>query len=442
MVYAMQKTIGLQGDAQMQALLVRELRRQQQTLQMIPSENYASADVLRANGSVLSNKYAEGYAGKRYYQGNEVVDEIEEVAIARAKKLFGAQHVNVQPYSGSPANMAVYHALLKPGEKILGMKLSMGGHLTHGHGVNFSSRYFKAVQYDVDEKTGLLDFEALRKIALKEKPQIIVSGATAYPRMIDFKAFDEIAQEVGAYSFADISHIAGLVVGGVHKSPLPFTDVVMSTTHKTLRGPRGAMLMCKNEDGVVVIPEGVDEKERFKLKDLARKIDSAVFPGLQGGPHMQSIAAKAVAFHEALQPEFKSYAIQVVRNAKVLALVLMEHGIKVVTEGTDTHLVLVDLRPQGKSVGREAAVALERAGIVANANTVPFDTASPFMPSGLRLGTPALTTRGMRESEMKEIGGWISAILLDLKNTELQLRVRACVEELCARFPIYTELEE
>lgn len=432
----------LQRDQKISALLIKELDRQQNTLQMIPSENYASVEVLRVNGSVLSNKYAEGYPHKRYYQGNGVVDEIEEIAIARAKKLFGAEHANVQPYSGSPANMAAYHALLKPGEKILGMKLSMGGHLTHGHKVNFSSRYFTAVQYGVDEKTGLIDLDAVRKMARKEKPRIVVSGATAYPRIINFKEFHKIAVEVGAYSFADISHIAGLIAGKQHQSPLPFTDVVMSTTHKTLRGPRGAILLCRKEDRVVSIPSTLEDKEKIKLKDLAGKIDQAVFPGLQGGPHMQSIAAKAVAFHEALQPEFQRYASQVVRNAKVLASTLMEEGIKIVTEGTDNHLILVDLRALGIGLGRQAAVALEHVGIVANANTVPFDTASPFMPSGLRLGTPALTTRGMRESEMEEIGQGISKIILNSNDKNIQLKVRDCVKELCLRFPIYTELED
>ncbi len=404
-------------DPETQRLISLELKRQQNTLQMIPSENYASKAVLAACGSVLNNKYSEGYPKKRYYQGNEHADEIELLAIERAKKLFGAEHVNVQSYSGSPANMAIYHALLKPGEKIMGMRLDMGGHLTHGHRVNFSAKYFQAVQYGVDPVTGLINMEEVRKIALKEKPKIIVSGSTAYPRQLDFKKFHEIAKEVGAYSMADISHIAGLIVGGVHQSPFPFTDVVMTTTHKTLRGPRGAMILCKEE--------------------IKKKIDKAVFPGLQGGPHQHSIAGKAVAFHEALQPEFQDYAQQVVKNANALASSLKKEGMTLVTGGTDNHLILIDLREQGIGLGKQGAEALERAGIVTNCNTVPYDPSTPFNPSGIRIGTPALTTRGMKEPEMIEIGIKIASVLKEMENLELQAKVKEEVIQMCEKFPIY-----
>ncbi|MBI2668558.1 serine hydroxymethyltransferase [Candidatus Woesearchaeota archaeon] len=397
-----------------------ELKRQQTVLNMIPSENYVSKAVLQATGSVLMNKYSEGYANKRYYQGNQFVDEIELLAIERAKQLFGAEHVNVQPYSGSPANMAIYHALLKPGDKILGLRLDMGGHLTHGHAVNFSSRYFSVVQYGVDKESGLLDMEAIRQLALAEKPKIIISGATAYPRRIDFTRFHEIAREVGAYSMADISHIAGLIAGGAHPSPFPFTDVVMTTTHKTLRGPRGAMIMCKEQ--------------------FAKDIDKAVFPGLQGGPHENVIAGKAVAFGEALTDDFRGYAAQIVKNAQCLARVLMEKGIKLVSDGTDTHLILIDLTPRGIGLGKPAAVALEEAGICTNCNTVPFDPSTPFKPSGVRLGTPILTTRGMKEREMELVGEWIADVINDMQKADLKARIRKDVQELCTHFPVYEDL--
>src|SRR3989338_7206726 len=359
-------------DPEVYHLIEHEKERQRNVLNMIPSENYVTEAVLTACGSVLNNKYSEGYPKGRYYQGHEFIDDVELLAIERAKKLFGAEHVNVQPYSGSPANMAVYHALLKPGDKIMGMRLDMGGHLTHGHSVNFSSRYFFVVQYGVDPETGLLDMGAIRQLALKEKPKIIVCGATAYPRVIDFKLFHEIAQEVGAYSFADISHIAGLIAAGVHPSPFPYMDVVMTTTHKTLRGPRGAMILCKKTDRLAKT-EGLDEKEAAKEKDLAGKIDRAVFPGLQGGPHMQAIAGKAIAFKEAMTPEFERYAHQVIKNAQVLAQTLMEEGIKLVTNGTDNHVILIDLRQLGIGLGKPTAVALEEAGFCTNCNTVPYD---------------------------------------------------------------------
>ncbi|HLC51886.1 MAG TPA: serine hydroxymethyltransferase [Candidatus Nanoarchaeia archaeon] len=430
------------NDAEIKKLMLLELQRQRTTLQMIPSENYASAEVLNACGSVLNNKYAEGYPKKRYYQGNEAVDQVEAIAIERAKQIFGAEHANVQPYSGSPANLAVYFALLNPGDKVLGMALDMGGHLTHGHKVNFSSRYYNSVQYGVDKETNWLNMDEIRKIAHKEKPKMIISGATAYPRQFDFKEFHRIAEEVGAYSLADISHIAGLIVGGVHPSPFPFTDVVMTTTHKTLRGPRGAIILCKKEDRLASI-NGLDEKEILKAKDLARKIDGAVFPNLQGGPHQHSIAAKAIAFYEAAQPEFRDYAEQIVKNAKVLAETLMLHGVNLVTGGTDNHLILINLiKTKGvekPGLGKAIATALEKAGIVANANTVPFDPSPPFKPSGIRLGTPALTTQGMLEPEMKEVGELIATVISNYEESAVIARVKAKVEELCKRFPLYKE---
>ncbi len=423
-------------DHEVRELIKKELLRQKNTLQMIPSENYASNAVLEACGSILNNKYAEGYPYKRYYQGNNFVDQIEDIAIKRAKILFGAEHVNVQPYSGSPANMAIYHALLNPGDKIMGMRLDMGGHLTHGHKVNFSSKYFDAVQYGVDRETELLDYDKIRELALQEKPKVIVCGATAYPREIDFKKFHAIAEEVGAYSVADISHIAGLISGGVHNSPFPFMDVVMTTTHKTLRGPRGAIILCKKEDRLADVT-GLNQKKALKLKDLAGKIDRAVFPGLQGGPHENVIAGKAICFAEAMSEDFKSYASQVVSNATILAETLMDEGIKLVTNGTDNHLILIDLRPFGTGLGKDIAVALEKAGIVCNANTVPYDPSTPFKPSGIRMGTPALTTRGMREMEMLDIGKFISKVIKSYQDDSVVNGVRSKVEELCKRFPIY-----
>jgi glycine hydroxymethyltransferase len=426
-------------DPKVYGYAAAELKRQQTVLNMIPSENYVSEAVMEATGTVLTNKYSEGYALKRYYQGNEHVDQIELLAIERAKRLFGAEHVNVQPLSGSPANMAVFFALLKPSEKFMGMRLDMGGHLTHGSPVNFSGKLYKPVSYGVDETTELLNMDAIRKLALKEKPKMIISGYTAYPRTIDFKQFHEIAEEVGAYSFADISHIAGLIAGKVHVSPFPFMDVVMTTTHKTLRGPRGAMIMCKEEDRLADVT-GLDDKKAKRMKSLARKIDSAVFPGLQGGPHDNVIAGKAVAFGEALDASFGDYAQQIVRNAKVLASTLMENGIKLVSNGTDNHLILIDLRNFGIGLGREAAVALEEAGICTNCNTVPYDPSTPFKPSGVRIGTPILTTRGMRESEMKLVGDWMAKVLKNRSDSDLKSKVKKEVEELCLRFPVYEEL--
>ena len=425
-------------DTEVNNLIQKELIRQKEVLNLIPSENYCSPEVLRACGSVLNNKYSEGYPKKRYYQGHAFIDDIEILAIERAKKLFGAEHANVQSYSGSPANMQIYHALLKPGQKIMGMRLDMGGHLTHGHTVNFSSRYFQSTQYPVDKHTELLDMELIRNMALQEKPDILVSGATAYPRIIDFKAFHEIAEEVNAYSLADISHIAGLVSSEVHPSPFPFTDVVMTTTHKTLRGPRGAMIMCKKIDRLANI-QGLEEKEAEKEKDLASKIDKAVFPGLQGGPHDHVIAGKAIAFKEALQPDFQTYTQQIVKNAKALANTLMENDIKLVTNGTDNHLILIDLRPIGIGLGKPIAKSLEKAGICTNCNTVPYDPSTPFKPSGIRIGTPILTTRGMKEQEMQIIGDHIAKVIKDPDNKDIQKSINNQVKGLCAEFPVYEE---
>jgi len=384
-------------DQQIRGLIEDEERRQKETLALIPSENYVSPAVREALGSVLTNKYSEGYPHKRYYQGNRVVDEIEDLAIVRAKKLFSVPHANVQPYSGSPANAAVYFALLKPGDTIMGLKLSAGGHLTHGHPrVTFSGRYFRSVQYDVAED-GTIDLDAVATLAKKEKPKLIVVGTTAYPRMYDWKAWSKIAETVGAYFLADISHVAGLIVGGVHPSPVPYAHVVMTTTHKTLRGPRGAILM-------------VTERGLKKDPEMADAVDKAVFPGLQGGPHDNVTAAIAVALHEASVPAFKDYAEQIVVNAKVLANTLLAEGFTLTTGGTDNHLMVIDLRPQ-MLVGNVVAEALEEAHIVVNKNSVPHDPNPPFYPSGIRLGTPAVTTRGMKEKEIKMIGTWIARVI-------------------------------
>ncbi len=431
-------------DPEVYANVQSELKRLQSELQMIPSENYASKAVLQACGTVLNNKYSEGYPGKRYYQGNQFIDNVETLAIERAKKIFGAEHANVQPDSGSIANMAIYNALLKPGDKIMGLRLDMGGHLTHGHAVSATAKFFTTIQYSVDQETELIDFDAVRKLAEKEKPKIIVSGATAYPRTFDFKEFHDIAESVGAYSMADISHIAGLIAGNAHPSPFPFTDAVMTTTHKTLRGPRGAIIMSKKEDRLIDISGtqylGMAEKQLAKEKDLAGKIDRSVFPGLQGGPHEHIIAAKAVCFKEALNREFQDYAQQIVKNAKALAESLMDNGIKLVTNGTDNHLLLLDLRPLGIGLGKPTAIALEEAGIITNCNTVPYDPSTPFKPSGVRIGTPALTTRGMRGSEMKQIGEWMAKVITNRENNPLKMKIKEQVTEMCKQFPVYEEL--
>ncbi len=384
-------------DPAVYELIEQEERRQKEVLEMIPSENYTSRAVMDALGSVLTNKYSEGYPKKRYYQGNSVIDSVEILACERAKKLFDVPHVNVQPYSGSPANTAVYLAILEPGkDKIMGLSLTFGGHLTHGSPVSFSGKYFKVVPYELD-KEGLLDYEEIERIALAQRPKIIVCGATAYPRIIDFERFGQIADKVGAYLLADISHIAGLVVGGLHPSPAKHAHIVMTTTHKTLRGPRGALLM-------------VTQKGLEKDFELGLKIDKAVFPGLQGGPHDNQTAAIAVALKEASEPEFKKYARQVVLNSKALANILINNGFQLVSGGTDNHLILIDLRSKGVN-GAIAAYALEIANIVVNKNAVPNDDMPPFYPSGIRLGTPAITTRGMKEKDMEKVGEWITRVI-------------------------------
>jgi len=374
-------------------LIKEEERYQNSTIRLIPSENFTSEAVKKCLASDLTNKYAEGYPGKRYYQGNKIVDEIENLAIERGKKIFGVEHLNVQPYSGSPANSAVLMALLEPGDKICGMKLSAGGHLTHGHPkITFSGKYFESVQYDVDEE-GKIDYEELADFVKKEKPKLIFAGTTAYPWILDWKKFEEIAESVGAWLVADISHIAGLIVGGVHPSPTPYVHIITSTTHKSLRGPRGAII-------------GVTKKGIEKDIDIIKKIDRAVFPGLQGGPHINNIAAMAVAFAEADTPVFKKYAEQVVKNAKVLAKTLKSEGLKIF--GTENHLMVVDC---GFERGKEVAVKLEEAGIIVNANTIPHDEAGPFKPSGIRLGTPAMTSRGWKEKEFEEVGERIAKVI-------------------------------
>lgn len=392
-------------DTQIFDLIEAEAARQRDTITLIPSENYASSAVREAVGSILTNKYSEGYPKKRYYQGNRVIDEIETIAIDRAKQLFGVPHANVQPYSGSPANAAVYFALLAPGDTIMGLKLSGGGHLTHGHpDITFSGTYFRSVQYDVDGK-GLIDMDAVEALAKKECPKMIVVGTTAYPRVYDWAKWRSIADAVGAYLLCDISHISGLVVGNVHPSPVPYADVVMTTTHKTLRGPRGAMIL-------------VTDRGLARDPSMGEKIDKAVFPGLQGGPHDNVTAAIAVALFEAGQPAFAGYAQQVVNNAKALADTLTAGGLTLTTGGTENHLMVVDLRPV-KAVGTIVAEALEMANIIVNKNSVPHDTNPPFYPSGIRVGTPAVTTRGMKEHEMEIIGRWILEVVREVTRFQL-----------------------
>ncbi|MDP2749771.1 MAG: serine hydroxymethyltransferase [Nanoarchaeota archaeon] len=403
-------------DPQIYDFLKNEKHRQNFGLEMIPSENFVSKAVLEALGSIGTNKYSEGYPGKRYYGGNKNIDDIELLAIERAKKLFNAEHANVQPLSGSPANMQAYFALLELGDKILGMNLAHGGHLTHGHPVNFSGKFYKFSQYGVREDDHRIDYDEVRKIAEKEKPKLILSGATAYPREIDFKEFDEIAKDVGAISMADVSHIAGLIVSDVHKHCFPYTDVVTTTTHKTLRGPRGAIILCKEK--------------------YAKAIDKAVFPGMQGGPHNHTNAAKAVAFGEALRPEFKNYAVQIVKNAKVLADELIDYDFKLISGGTDNHLILIDLTNKNVT-GKQAEAALDEANITVNKNMVPFDKRSPFDPSGIRIGTPAITARGLKEQEMVDVAAYINEVIENIDNREKILKVKEKVVELSSRFIIY-----
>ena len=401
-------------DAEVFASCNKELERQQSFIELIASENIVSKAVLLAAGSVLTNKYAEGYPGKRYYGGCHCVDEVEELARERAKKLFGAEHANVQPHSGANANLAVFFALLQPGDTVMGMNLSQGGHLSHGSPVNISGKYWNIVPYGVDDVTETIDYDKMREIALECKPKLIVVGASAYSRIIDFPRCREIADEVGAYLMVDMAHIAGLVAAGVHPSPVPYADVVTTTTHKTLRGPRGGMILCKEE--------------------LAKAIDKAVFPGTQGGPLMHVIAAKAVALGEALSDDFKAYAAQVVKNAAVLCESLQAEGIDIVSKGTDNHLMLLDLRKFDIS-GKELEARLDEVHLTTNKNTIPNDPKSPFVTSGLRIGTAAVTSRGFGEEEMKMIAKWIKAVIVDFENSKEA--VRAEVMALCEKYPIY-----
>jgi glycine hydroxymethyltransferase len=403
-----------QSDPDVADLIAREERREFDTIRLIPSENYVSRAVLEATGSVLTNKYSEGYAGKRYYEGQQVIDPLELMAIGRARAVFGADHANVQPYSGSPANLAVYFAVLKPGETVMGMALPHGGHLTHGWSVSITGSFFRSVQYGVDPSTGLIDYDAVRELALKERPKLLIAGATAYPRIIDFEAFRRIADECGATLLVDMAHIAGLVAGGAHPSPVPHAHVVSTTTHKTLRGPRGAMLLCKEA--------------------MAKAIDKAVFPGLQGGPHNHTTAGIAVALHEAATPAFRDYAHQIVANARVLAGHLADHGFKLSSGGTDNHLILMDVTPRGIT-GKVFAKALDRAGLECNYNTVPGDPRKPFDPSGVRLGTPSVTSRGMKEPEMAFVADCFHRVADAVADEAALDRIRDEVREFVAAFP-------
>lgn len=397
-------------------MLIREDQRQAESLFLIPSENYCSSAVLEANGTVLANKYSEGYPGKRYYEGNDIIDEVELLAQSRARELFGVEHANVQPYSGSPANLAIYLAFLQPGDTVMGLALPAGGHLTHGWSVSATGIWFNAVHYGVSPDTGRVDMDEVRRLALEHRPKLLFCGGTAVPRTIDFEAFASIAQEVDALMVADVSHIAGLIAGGAHPSPVPHADVIMTTTHKTLRGPRGAILMCR---------------ERF-----AKALDRAVFPGLQGGPHQHQTAAIAVALGEASTPAFSDYAHQIVANAKALADALSERGFTLVSGGTDNHLILLDMTSKGLT-GKEASTALIQAGIVTNANAIPFDPRKPFDPSGVRIGTPAVTSRGLRPEHMGEIARWLDEVLEAGRSGESDTfaRVKAEVNELMQRYP-------
>jgi glycine hydroxymethyltransferase len=401
-------------DPEIFQIIKEEEQYQVDSIRLIPSENYTSRAVMEATGSVLANKYSEGYPGKRYSEGQRNIDALETLVQERAKALFHVEHANVQPYSGSPPNLAVYVALLSPGDTIMGMSLPHGGHLTHGWTASVTSKFWNAIRYEVDPVTHLIDYDAVRAQALAERPRIIVAGATAYPRLFDFKIFADIAKEAGAYFLADISHISGLIVAGVHPDPAPYADAIMTTTHKTLRGPRGAMIMCKAEH--------------------AEAIDKAVFPGLQGGPHENTIAGVGVALKEAAAPEFQDYGRQVVANAKALAGELKERGFDLVTGGTDNHLVLIDLTSK-KVIGKKAARVLDRAGIVGNYNTIPFDPRKPFSPSGLRIGTPSVTTRGMKEDAMREIGRWMDEAVSSANDEDALDRIAGEVREFCRQYP-------
>ncbi|HLC69805.1 MAG TPA: serine hydroxymethyltransferase [Patescibacteria group bacterium] len=406
-------------DPALKAALNRELTRQEEGLEMIPSENFVSLAVLEALGSILTNKYSEGYIGKRYYGGCEFIDEVEGLAIERTKQLFGAEHVNVQPLSGAPANIAVYFALLKPGDTVLGMDLAHGGHLTHGHPVTYMAKIFNFVRYQTNHE-GKIDLDNLRQMALEHKPKIILVGYSAYSREIEYEKIKAIADEVGAYTMADIAHIAGLIAGGQMNNPVPLFDVVTTTTHKTLRGPRGGMIMCKEK--------------------IAKEIDKSVFPGFQGGPHENNIAAKAVAFKEALEPEFKDYARQIKVNAKILEEEFLKRGYTLCFGGTDNHLLLIDLTNKGIT-GKEAQIALDKAGITLNKNMVPNDPRSPMDPSGIRLGTPALTTRGMKEEEMRTIANWIDEVVMNYTDENKLASLKGQVTELTKKFPLYPNLK-
>ncbi|MBC8590430.1 serine hydroxymethyltransferase [Wansuia hejianensis] len=401
------------NDPMLMDLIKEETERQKRHIELIASENFVSKEVMEAMGSQLTNKYAEGYPGKRYYGGCEVVDKVENLAIDRLKELFNAEHANVQPHSGSNANLAVYFAVLKPGDKVLGMNLSQGGHLTHGSPVNISGTYYNFIAYGVDKETETIDYDVVREIALKEKPKMIVAGASAYSRIIDFKKFREIADEVDAYLMVDMAHIAGLVAAGLHPSPVPYADFVTTTTHKTLRGPRGGAILCKEK--------------------YAKIIDKAIFPGIQGGPLMHIIASKAVSFGEALKDDFKNYQKQILKNAKALSEGLLDNGFRLVSGGTDNHLILIDVRTKGLT-GKKAEALLEEIGIASNKNTIPFDPESPFVTSGIRIGTPAVTTRGMNEEDMKEIAEIIN-LALDESNSREPIKER--VAKLCDKYPLY-----
>jgi len=403
-------------DPEIARVVINETERQEYSLEFIASENFVSEAVLEAQGSVLTNKYAEGYPAKRYYGGCEFVDVAEQLAIDRAKELFGADHANVQPHSGSQANMAVYMAVCKPGDTVLGMNLAHGGHLTHGSPVNFSGKLYNIVPYGLDAETGMIDYDEVERLAKEHQPKLIVVGASAYAREIDFPAFRRIADMVGAAVMVDMAHIAGLVAAGVHSDPVPYADFVTTTTHKTLRGPRGGMILC--------------------TKEWAKKINSNIFPGIQGGPLMHVIAAKAVAFKEALRPEFKQYAQQVVKNAQALAEALVGKGYNLVSGGTDNHLMLVDFTGT-EITGKVAEKTLEDAGITVNKNAVPFDTRSPFVTSGIRIGTPASTTRGLKETEMLKVAEWIDRALKNIGNDAELAKIRAEIKELCLQFPLY-----
>lgn len=407
-------------DPELSEYIGEELGRQRNKIELIASENFVSPAVMEAMGTILTNKYAEGYPGHRYYGGCEYVDKVETLAIERAKKLFGAQYANVQPHCGASTNLAVYYAFLKPGDTMMGMNLSQGGHLSHGSPVNISGRYFNIIPYGVDQETEMIDYDAMEKLAQEHKPKLIVAGASAYPRAIDFKRIADIAHSVGALLLVDMAHIAGLVAAGVHQSPVPYADIVTTTTHKTLRGPRGGLILCNKEE-------------------YAKAIDKAIFPGIQGGPLMHIIAAKAVAFGEALQPEFKEYQQDIVKNAKAFADELIKEGFRLVSGGTDNHLVLVDVRGQGLT-GKEAEHLLDEVGITCNKNTIPFDPASPFVTSGIRLGTPAVTTRGFKEDDLREVARIIGLVLKNPADEAKQAEAKQRVAALCEKYPMYQNI--